>query len=166
MRLCPTCEGAMVVMQTITVGGLENKDIAWRCEYDGVMAELRHPVQYVHLNVGDIDEVDGRRRRLVFKEIRGAELVVYHEWVREGADAPTGVDGPPGKRPSSRAESASRPVVPKRARTAKKAKRTAGTVAAKPAGAAGRAPVAKRQVSTRPPRRSKRPRRTGRSRER
>ena len=44
MRLCPTCGGAMVVAQTITVGGLENKDIAWRCEYDGVMAELRHPI--------------------------------------------------------------------------------------------------------------------------
>ena len=150
----------MVVAQTITVGGLENKDIAWQCEYDGVMAELRHPVQYVHLNVGDIDDVDGRRRRLVYKEIRGAELVVYHEWVREGAAAPTGVDRPPGKRPSPRAESASRQAAPKRARTAKSAKRT------KPAGAAGRAPTAKRQVSTRPPARSKRPRRSGRSRER
>jgi len=156
----------MVVAQTITVGGLENKDIAWRCEPDGMMAELRHPVQYVHLNVGDIDEVDGRRRRLVYREIRGAELVVYHEWVREGAAAPTGVDRPPGKRPSPRAESASRPAAPKRARTAKSAKRTARTVAAKPTGAAGRAPTAKRPVSTRPPARSKRPRRSGRSRER
>jgi hypothetical protein len=151
----------MVVAQTITVGGLENKDIAWRCEYDGVMAELRHPVQYVHLNVGDIDDVDGRRRRLVYKEIRGAELVVYHEWVREGAAAPTGVDRLPGERPSPRAESASRPATPKRARTAKSATRTARTVAAKPGGAAGRAPTAKRPAPTRPPARSKRPRRSG-----
>src|SRR5712692_4345840 len=111
MRLCPTCGGAMVVAQTITVGGLENKEIAWRCEYDGVMAELRHPVQYVHLNVGDIDDVDGRPRRLVYKEIRGAELVVYHEWVREGAAAPTGVDPSPGRRPSS---AATRSAAPKR----------------------------------------------------
>jgi hypothetical protein len=156
----------MVVAQTITVGGLENKDIAWRCESDGVMAELRHPVQYVHLNVGDIDDVDGRRRRLVHKEIRGAELVVYHEWVREGAAAPTDVDRPPGKRSSPRAELASRPAAPKRARTAKSAKRTARTVAAKPGGAAGRAPTAKRPVSSKPQVRSKRPRRSGRSRER
>src|SRR5260370_3448815 len=166
MRLCPRCGGAMVVAQTITVGGLENKDIAWRCEYDGVMAELRHPVQYVHLNVGDIDDVDGRRRRLVYKEIRGAELVVYHEWVREGAAAPAGVDRPPGKRPSPPAESASRPAAPKPATTAPKAKPTTRTIAAKPAGAAGRAPTAKRQVSTRPPARSKRPRRSGRNPER
>jgi hypothetical protein len=166
MRPCPKCGEAMAVVQTITVGGLENKDIAWRCERDGVMAELRHPVQYVHVKVGDMDDVDGRRRRLVHKEMRGAELVVYHEWVREGTAAPTGVDRPPGKRPSPRADSASHPAAPKRARTAKSAKQTARTVAAKPAGAAGRAPTAKRQVSTRPPARSKRPRQSGRSRER
>src|SRR5260370_7450979 len=112
LRLCPRCGGGMVVARTITGGGLENKANAWRCEYDGVMAELRHPVQYVHLNVGDIDDVDGRRRRLVYKEIRGAELVVYHEWVREGAAAPAGVDRPPGKRPSPRPESPPRPPPP------------------------------------------------------
>src|SRR5260370_37583202 len=157
MRLCPRCGGVMVVAQTITVGGLENKDIAWRCEYDGVMAELRHPVQYVHLNVGDIDDVDGRRRRLVYKEIRGAELVVYHEWVREGAAAPTMSTG---RQENVRvpAESASRPAAPKRARTATSAKPTPRTVAAKPAGAAERAPTATRPASTRPPARAKSPR--------
>src|SRR2546427_5173288 len=123
----------MAVAQTITVGGLENKDIAWLCRRDGVMAELRHPVQYVHVNVGDVDDVAGRRRRLVYKEIRGAELVVYHEWVREGAAAPTGVDPSPGRRPSS-AELATPSAAPKRT------------------------------VSTRPPARSKRPRRSGRGR--
>ncbi len=81
MRVCPRCGGAMRVAQSITVGGLENKDIAWECSHDGVTAELRHPVQYVHVKVGDVDEVDGRPRRLVHKEIRGAELVVYHEWI-------------------------------------------------------------------------------------
>jgi len=153
----------MAVAQTITVGGLENKDIAWLCHRDGVMAELRHPVQYVHVNVGDVDDVAGRRRRLVHKEIRGAELVVYHEWVREGAAAPTGVDPSPGRRPSS---AATRSAAPKRARTAKGVKPTARTVAAKRTGAAGRAPAAKRTVSTRPPARSKRPRRSGRGRSR
>ena len=153
----------MAVAQTITVGGLENKDIAWLCHRDGVMAELRHPVQYVHVNVGDLDDVAGRRRRLVHKEIRGAELVVYHEWVREGAAAPTGVDPSPGRRPSS---AATRSAAPKRARTAKGVKPTARTVAAKRTGAAGRAPAAKRTVSARPPARSKRPRRSGRGRSR
>jgi len=79
----------MKVAQTITVGGLENKDIAWECDRDGVTAELRHPVQLVHVNVGDIDAVAGRRRRLMHKEIRGAELVVYHEWLPPGAAAAT-----------------------------------------------------------------------------
>jgi hypothetical protein len=148
----------MAVAQTITVGGLENKDIAWRCERDGVMAELRHPVQYVHVNVGDMDDVDGRRRRLVHKEIRGAELVVYYEWVREGAALPSGVKRSPGSRPRPRAEPAKRPAAPKRVRSAKGAKPTTRTATAKPAGAAGRAPTAKRRVSTRPPARSKRPR--------
>jgi len=155
----------MAVAQTITVGGLENKDIAWLCHRDGVMAELRHPVQYVHVNVGDVDDVAGRRRRLVYKEIRGAELVVYHEWVREGAAAPTDVDPSPGRRPSS-AELATPSAAPKRARTAKGAKPTARAVAAKRTRAAGRAPAAKRTVSTRPPARSKRPRRSGRGRRR
>ncbi len=89
MRACPKCGQAMKVAQTITVGGLENKDIAWECDRDGVTAELRHPVQLVHVNVGDVDAVGGRRRRLVHKEIRGAELVVYHEWLPGGAAAAT-----------------------------------------------------------------------------
>ena len=165
MRPCPKCGEAMAVAQTITIGGLENKDIAWLCHRDGVMAELRHPVQYVHVNVGDVDDVAGRRRRLVYKEIRGAELVVYHEWVREGAAAPTGADPSPGGRPSS-AKLATRSAGPKRARTAKGAKPTARAVAAKRTGAAGRAPAAKRTVSARPPARSKRPRRSGRGRRR
>lgn len=163
MRPCPKCGEAMAVAQTITIGGLENKDIAWLCHRDGVMAELRHPVQYVHVNVGDVDEVAGRRRRLVYKEIRGAELVVYHEWVREGAVAPAGVDPSPGRRPSSGA-SAPRSAAPKRARTARGAKPTARAVAAKRTGGAGRAPATKRTVSTRPPARSRRPRRSGRGR--
>jgi hypothetical protein len=155
----------MAVAQTITIGGLENKDIAWLCHRDGVMAELRHPVQYVHVNVGDLDDVAGRCRRLVYREIRGAELVVYHEWVREGAAAPTSEDLSPGRRPSP-AELATRLAAPKRAQTAKRAKPTARAVAAKRTGAAGHAPAAKRVVSTRPLARSKRPRRSGRGRRR
>ena len=92
MRVCPRCGGAMRVAQSITVGGLENKEIAWECGHDGVTAELRHPVQYVHVKVGDVDEVDGRSRRLVHREIRGAELVVYHEWITGGGPASPRLD--------------------------------------------------------------------------
>ena len=96
----------MKVAQTITVGGLENKDIAWECDRDGVTAELRHPVQLVHVNVGDIDAVAGRRRRLMHKEIRGAELVVYHEWLPPGAAAATIERGNAAKRAKSTGGSA------------------------------------------------------------
>ena len=95
MRACPKCGERMAVAQTITVGGLENKDIAWRCDRDSLTAELRHPVQYVHINPGDIDEVDGRRRKLVHKEIRGAELVVYHQWLPADGGAPAAPKRPP-----------------------------------------------------------------------
>src|SRR2546428_598525 len=126
MRPCPKCGEAMAVAQTITIGGLENKDIAWLCHRDGMMAELRHPVQYVHVNVGDLDDVAGRRRRLVYKEIRGAELVVYHEWVREGAAAPTGVGPAPGRRPNPPAP---HPAAPQRRRPARRAQPPARTPA-------------------------------------
>src|SRR5260370_36990662 len=93
MRLCPRCGGAMVVAQTITVGGLENKDIAWRCEYDGVMAELRHPGQYVHLTVGDIDDADGRPRRRESQESSGAGPVADYEAGRESGTPATVFSG-------------------------------------------------------------------------
>jgi hypothetical protein len=97
MRACPKCGGAMEAAKSITIGGLENKEIAWHCRRDQVTAELRHPVQYVHIHVGEVEEVDGHRRRLVHKEIRGAELVVYHEPV---------TDAPPGTRPREAARPA------------------------------------------------------------
>src|SRR5207249_106409 len=73
MRPCPKCGEAMAVAQTITVGGLENKDIAWLCHRDGLMAELRHPVQSVHVNVGDLDAVAGRRRARAGGEAHGLD---------------------------------------------------------------------------------------------
>src|SRR2546430_14749056 len=100
----------MEVAQSLTVGGLENKDIACRCDRDGVTAELRHPVQYVHINIGDVDDVNGRRRRLMHREIRGAELIVYHEWLAPAA--PHG-SGPPPPRPAKNQRRASHPKPPK-----------------------------------------------------
>lgn len=95
MRACPKCGEPMEVAQAITVGGLEHKEISWRCDRDGLTAELRHPVQYVHLNVGDVEDADGRRRRLVHKEIRGAELVVYYQPIADAQAEPGGQAGPP-----------------------------------------------------------------------
>ena len=123
MRACPKCGEAMEVAQSITVGGLENKDIAWQCHRDGITAELRHPVQYVHINLGDVDEVAGRRRRLVHKEIRGAELVVYHEWLAPGAPTGSGLRAarPPkaGKRASRRTPAKPAGAEPRRSATRK-----------------------------------------------
>ena len=133
MRACPKCGQAMRVAQTITVGGLENKDIAWECDRDGVTAELRHPVQLVHVNVGDIDAVAGRRRRLMHKEIRGAELVVYHEWLPPGAAAATIERGnaatvmPPAREGLTTTGKPS----PKRAKPVKRAKSTGGSARAR-----------------------------------
>lgn len=143
MRACPRCGEAMIVAQSITVGGLENKDIAWQCDRDGITAELRHPVQYVHINVGDVDEVAGRRRQLVHKEIRGAELVVYHEWLAPVApDAPGGPGAEPGRREptggtASRRTSAKPRGAAKR-RTAAKSPGRAKRAKAGPSAAAGR----------------------------
>src|SRR2546422_8175514 len=109
MRACPKCGGAMSAEKSITVGGLENKEIAWRCQHDQITAELRHPVQYVHIHVGEVEEIDGFRRRLVHKEISGAELVVYHE--------PLSEQTPPAKRGKS--HPAARPT----AKRSKRAKR-------------------------------------------
>jgi hypothetical protein len=132
MRACPKCGEAMGVAQSITVGGLENKDIAWQCDRDGITAELRHPVQYVHIKVGDVDEVDGRRRRLVHKEIRGAELVVYHEWLALG---PPNGSSPLAARPARAGKRPRRrtPAPPATAETRRRA--TKKTPPAKPSGA-------------------------------
>ena len=134
MRACPKCGEAMEVAQSITVGGLENKDIAWRCDRDGVTAELRHPVQYVHINVGDVDDVNGRRRRLMHREIRGAELIVYHEWLAPGA--PDG-SGPPPARPANTGKRAGRRIpakpAPARRSAARKTRPAKRSVAARTA---------------------------------
>jgi hypothetical protein len=146
VRECPKCGTAMEVAQSITVGGLENKDIAWQCDRDGITAELRHPVQYVHIRVGDVDDVNGRRRRLMHKEIRGAELVVYHEWLAPGA-------------PDDSSPRAGQPAPAGR----RAGRRTPG----KPAGTQPRRPAtkkpdpAKRRVAARRSTRSRRPRRPG-----
>jgi len=150
MRACPKCGEAMEVAQSITVGGLENKDIAWQCDRDGVTAELRHPVQYVHINVGAVDDVNGRRRRLMHREIRGAELIVYHEWL--APDAPN-VSGPLAARPANTGKRAGRRIPAKRA-TAETRRRAAKKTRPKTR-------PGKRSVAARRSARLRRPRRRG-----
>ena len=116
MRACPKCGGAMSAAKSITVGGLENKEIVWQCPRDQVTAELRHPVQYVHIHVGEVEEIDGHRRRLIHKEISGAELVVYHEPLIEQA--------PPAKRGKIRP--LARPTAKRSARAKRPARRRTG----------------------------------------
>lgn len=111
MRACPKCGDAMSAAKSITVGGLENKEIAWQCQRDHVTAELRHPVQYVHIHVGDVEEIDGHRRRLVHKEIRGAELVIYHEPLIETSPmAKRRTTAPPARRAAKRSARGKRPT--------------------------------------------------------
>jgi hypothetical protein len=99
----------MSAAKSITVGGLENKEIVWRCQRDQVTAELRHPVQYVHIHVGEVEEIDGYRRRLVHKEIRGAELVVFHEpLIEKSPPAKRGKTPPPARQTAKRSTRAKR----------------------------------------------------------
>jgi hypothetical protein len=56
----------------------------WRCEDGHAEAEARHPVQYPYIAIGQEDERQGVRRRVLKKEIIGAELFVFYEilWQR------------------------------------------------------------------------------------
>ncbi|HWP92174.1 MAG TPA: hypothetical protein VNN20_08265 [Thermodesulfobacteriota bacterium] len=63
------------------MAGIENKEIEWICELDKIQAEIRHPVQYVYIVIGDEEEIEGKRKRVIEKQISGAELFVYYEFL-------------------------------------------------------------------------------------
>jgi hypothetical protein len=77
--ICPTCGKPMVEdsSEMSSVEGYELK--AWRCEGGHTEAEARHPVQYPYIAVGQEDEHQGLRRRVMKKDIIGAELYVFYE---------------------------------------------------------------------------------------
>lgn len=77
MPICPTCHQGMAVAEQISVAGVTNKAVSWRCAIDAMEATAVHPVQYPHLKVGSQEETSGRCSRIVKLEMQGAELLVY-----------------------------------------------------------------------------------------
>jgi hypothetical protein len=77
----------MAVTQTMSIPGIHDKAIRWRCDRDAVEVGGVHPVQLAHLHLGDEAEEDGRRTRIIKLEMEGAELLVFRQSV--GADEPT-----------------------------------------------------------------------------
>lgn len=77
MPNCPRCSRPMTELEPDDVQPYQPR--AWCCPVDPITAEARHPVQVVHISVGQEDEQDGRRRRVIAKDIIGAELIVFHE---------------------------------------------------------------------------------------
>lgn len=72
--ICPKCGKQMV---EDTSAGYEFK--MWRCESGHAEAEARHPVQYPYIAIGQEDECQGVLRRVIKKDIIGAELYVFYE---------------------------------------------------------------------------------------
>jgi hypothetical protein len=58
---------------------VEDKPIHWHCRRDPVEAEAVHPVQMVHLHVGQEEDHDGKLSRIIHLGMIGAELMVYRE---------------------------------------------------------------------------------------
>lgn len=85
MPVCPNCGKPMAVSRVISVAGVQNKEVSWRCAEDEVEVGAVHPVQIAHLHVGDErEEQDGRRSRIVKLEMTGAELFVFRKMVTAG----------------------------------------------------------------------------------
>ena len=89
MPICPECEQPMSPLQVVSLAGVQNKVVSWRCDAHDVEAGLAHPVQLAHLHVGDELEDSGRWTRIAKLEIIGAELVVFRQVLEErGAGSP------------------------------------------------------------------------------
>lgn len=81
MPACPKCAQPMGPDRRMSIGGIEDKPIHWLCPQDAVEAEAVHPVQLVHLHVGQEEEHDGKLSRIIHLDMIGAELMVYREAV-------------------------------------------------------------------------------------
>lgn len=79
MPICPKCEKPMAAHEIVSIAGIQNKAVSWRCADDEVEAGAVHPVQISHLHVGDESDEEGRRTRIVKLEMQGAELLVFRE---------------------------------------------------------------------------------------
>jgi hypothetical protein len=83
MLTCPTCDKPMEPDQRISIGGIRDKPVHWHCTQDPIEAEAVHPVQMVHLHVGQQEEREGRVSRIIQMDMMGAELMVYREVVTQ-----------------------------------------------------------------------------------
>jgi hypothetical protein len=74
--------------QIVSLAGVQNKEVSWRCDHDDIQVGAVHPVQISHFHVGDETDQGGRRMRIIKLEMQGAELLVFREGV-EHAHAAT-----------------------------------------------------------------------------
>ena len=81
MPICPKCGSPMRVDEVISLAGVQEKEVRWRCVDDDVEAGPVHPVQMSFFHVGDESEQRGRRTRIIKLEMQGAELLVFREGV-------------------------------------------------------------------------------------
>lgn len=81
MPVCPKCGTPMEADQVISLAGLQEKEVSWRCDRDDVHVGAVHPVQMSHFHIGDETEQSGRRMRIIKLEMEGAELLVFREGV-------------------------------------------------------------------------------------
>lgn len=81
MPICPKCGTPMTADQVISLAGVQDKEVSWRCADDDVEAGAVHPVQMSFFHVGDEVEREGRRTRIIKLEMQGAELLVFREGV-------------------------------------------------------------------------------------
>lgn len=73
--ICPNCGEPMVMDDSTTNDALK----VLHCQRNHTEAEARHPVQYPYIAIGQEDERQGLQRRVIKKEIIGAELYVFYE---------------------------------------------------------------------------------------
>lgn len=79
MPICPLCGDQMPAERVVSLAGVQDKEVSWRCERDDVEAGAVHPVQISHLHVGAQQERDGRLTRIIKLEMQGAELMVFRQ---------------------------------------------------------------------------------------
>jgi|GEM_PF-1635278 hypothetical protein len=77
--ICPTCARPMIEDNQGLASEMGYQPRVWRCEGGHAEAEARHPVQYPYIVIGQEDERQGVRRRVLKKDIIGAELFVFYE---------------------------------------------------------------------------------------
>jgi hypothetical protein len=79
MPICPVCDSPMSVDRVVSMAGIQDKEVSWRCDRDDVHVGAVHPVQISHLKVGGEEEQGGRRTRIIKLEMQGAELLVFRQ---------------------------------------------------------------------------------------